>query len=227
MCIGDVALERDAVPPRAEAEGPRGQAVDAVGADHDRRGRGCSVEADRAPVVVQLERGGAQPVPEVRACRRGLGGEVRVEAAPLGHQHKRPLASPDKAGPVAEAELEAVDHLLDDGIDGDRQLFDRALGQPAAARLVAREAGPVEQEHLRPGAREPVSGGRAGRPGPDDDHIELLHRPIVRDDRSEETWEPRRHEVTATRGATNDPDAGQSERRRPRGKVARRCHATR
>src|SRR5439155_3595482 len=52
--IGDVALERDAVPPRAETEGPRGQAVDAVGADHDRRGRGCSVEADRAPAAVQL-----------------------------------------------------------------------------------------------------------------------------------------------------------------------------
>ena len=47
--------------------------------------------------------------------------------------------------------------------------------QPAAARLVAREARPVGEQHRRAGLGEAVRGGRAGRPAADDEDVEALH----------------------------------------------------
>ena len=90
---------------------------------------------------VHLGAGRPNAVAEVGARCSGLGGEVRVE------QRRRWVISTSGARPPGRSasrsgnQLEAVDDLLDDGIDGDRQLFDRSLGQPAAAGLVAWEPG--------------------------------------------------------------------------------------
>jgi len=178
--IRDVPFERDSVPPLAEGEHLRGEPVDAVRADHDLRLGGGHVEANGRLALPELQRRCAEPVPEVRSRGRGRFGEVRVEPPPLGHQDERPLPSPLEPRSVAEPELEAVDDLLDDGVDRDRKLLHSAFGQAAAARLVAREALAVEQEHARARAREPQSRRRAGRPGPDDDRVEALHPASVR-----------------------------------------------
>ena len=178
--IRDVPLESDAEPLRCESQRPRGDAVDAVRADHDRRAGGGSVEADDPAVVVLLERGHPLPVAEVGAGGRRLLGQVRVEPPTLRHQDERPLPAPLEPLPVAEAELEAVDDVLDDRVDRDGQLPHGPVGQAAAARLVAREALAVEQQHLRAALGETVGGRRAGRAGPDDDRVEPFHGSIVR-----------------------------------------------
>jgi hypothetical protein len=105
---------------------------------------------------------------------------MSVQPSPLGHQHERTLPSTLEARPVAEAELEAVDDLLDDGVDRDGQLSHGALRQTAAAGLVPRKALPVEQEHARACPSQPQRRSRAGRPGPHDDRVEALHRSMVR-----------------------------------------------
>jgi hypothetical protein len=52
------------------------------------------------------------------------------------------------------------------GVDGDRQLPHGAVGQPAAARLVAREALAVEQQHARARARERKAAVEPAGPAP-------------------------------------------------------------
>ena len=55
-----------------------------------------------------------------------------------------------------------------------RECVENVWGDAVAARLVAREVGPVEQEHpqRRVGGQGAQGGARAGRPGPDDDHVQ-------------------------------------------------------
>ncbi len=82
--------------------------------------------------------------------------------------------------PIAEPELEPVDDVLDNGIDGERQLPEGAPRHPPATRLVPRKPSPIEQEDGRPGAREVVRGQRPGGPRADDNGVEALHPAIVR-----------------------------------------------
>ena len=177
--VGNVPFERDAVAARPEADRPRRQPVHAVRSDQHRRTRGRAPEANRRLPLTELERGRPYAVAKLRARGDGLLGKVCVEPVPLRHQHQRPLPAPLDAGPVAQAELDPVDDVLDDRIDGDRELAHRAVGETAAAGLVAREAGSVEQKHPRVAAGEAQRRRRAGRPGPDDDRIEPLHSVIV------------------------------------------------
>ena len=65
--------------------------------------------------------------------------------------------------------------VLDDRVDREGEQPDCAHRQSAAARLVPREAGTVREEHGGTLAREPVRGGRAGRPGTDDEDVKTLH----------------------------------------------------
>jgi hypothetical protein len=146
VAVLHVPLERDAVTPLgAQAERPGRNPVDAVRSDHDRRGRRRAVEPDGRLFLPKLQRGGAYPVAEVGTRGRRLLGEMSVEPPPLRHQHERAVALALESPPVAQSQLEAVDHVLDHGLDRDRQLPHCSVGQPPAARLVAREARPVEQ----------------------------------------------------------------------------------
>ena len=51
---------------------------------------------------------------------------------------------------------------------------DRARGQAVAAHLVAGERRLLQQQHVAPGAGQPVRGGRARRSGPDDDDLGIV-----------------------------------------------------
>ena len=158
-----------------KTERANGEAVDAVGSDHHLRARGGSVEANGGAAVRELERGRAHAVAELGARLDRLLGQMRVEPAALGHQHERPVAAALEAPAVAETEVDPLDHVFDDRLDRNRQLANRAVGQPAAAGLVAGEALAVEQQHARARARETERGRRAGRAGPDDDRVEAGH----------------------------------------------------
>jgi len=175
--VRHVSLERHAVPAGVEeAEGARREPIDPVCPDHHRRTRGSSAETDRGAALLELECGCAHAVANVGAGRGRLLDQVRVEAAPLRHQHERPVAAPAlEAAAVAETELDELHHVLDDGIHRHGQLPHRAVGQPATAGFVAREALTVEQQHARARAREAKGGRRAGGAGPDHDRIEPLH----------------------------------------------------
>src|SRR5437763_1990348 len=80
-------------------------------------------------------------VPHVRAAlRRSLDQEV-VEPTPLGHEHDGPLRPPLESRAVAQTDLDALDDVLHDGVEREREEPRRAAGDPAAAGLVAREDG--------------------------------------------------------------------------------------
>src|SRR5581483_12442929 len=82
----------------------------------------------------------------------------------------------DDRVPVAEAELDEVDLLLDDRRRVDRAAADGAHGEPAAAGLVAGEAGAVDEQDCGARGREPEGGGRARRPPTDHERVVTLHR---------------------------------------------------
>ena len=177
----DVALERHAVRTVAlQPERTDGQPVDPVCADRHRRRRSRAAEAHRHRVLVDLQPGRADAVAEVGAGCGCLVGEIRVEAPSLRHQDQRPLGVPLDAPLVAKAEPDVPNGVLDDRLDREGQLPDRPVGEPAAARLVAREALAVEQQHARARAREAERGGRSSGTGSDHDCIEALHWSMVR-----------------------------------------------
>ena len=138
-----------------------GRPVRAVGADHDLR-------FDR---VVRPE-----AVAELRARLPRLLDQERVQPPPLGHPDQRLVCPAPEMPPVPEPQLEDVDGILDDRVDRERELAFSADGDPAAARLVPREAGLVRQQHAGAAAREVKGGQRPGRPGSDDEGVEALRR---------------------------------------------------
>ena len=120
-----------------------------------------------------------------RARGDRLLGEVGVEPAPLRHQDQRLVARSPEAAPVVEPKLERVDDALDDRREVARRLPQRPPGDPAAARLVAREARAIGEQHARAAAGEVDRGRRSGRPGADDEDVVVLHG-ISLPDRSDE-----------------------------------------
>ena len=102
---GGVRLEGDAgddavAEPYRARDGP----VRSVGSDDERSPYSYAPDGGGHAVAVQRERVHARPVAELRARRRGLLGEVQVEAAPLGHQDQRAgVARPRKTAAVADA----------------------------------------------------------------------------------------------------------------------------
>ena len=103
-------------------------------------------------------------------------GEEVVEPAALCQQDERFGGRALEVVLEVEPEREAGSAVLDHGLDGEGQLTYGPHRQPAAARLVAGEGRPVDEQNARPRAAEPVGGGRAGGPGPDDQHVEPRHR---------------------------------------------------
>ena len=118
----------------------------------------------------------ASAVPEARARRDCLFGEVGVEPPALRHQDQRLAARAAETPVVVEPQLERVDDALDDRADVARRLPQRPAREAAAARLVAREARPVGEQHARPAAGEVDRSRRPRRPGTDDEDVEALHR---------------------------------------------------
>ena len=171
----DVPLERDgehvvAAEPEAVTHAP----VDAVRADEHAALDAAAVHADRDGRPGGLDVGHLHAVTHVGARGSSLLEEVLVETDALRHLDQRSLAETFEAHPVPETKADAVDDVLDDRLDGDGKLADGAHRQPAAARLVAREARLVDDEHARSRAGQVDSGYRACRAGTDDDGVEAL-----------------------------------------------------
>ncbi len=76
---------------------------------------------------------------------------------------------------MVEPELEGVDHTLDDGRDVARSVSERPAGDAAAAGLVPGKAGAIGEQHARTAAREVDRGRRPGRPGTDDEDVDVAH----------------------------------------------------
>src|SRR5687767_6516899 len=152
-----------------EAELPRRDAVDPIGADQRRR-------LDPLPTDAKWRELDPRVVAELGAGLPSLLDEERVQPTPLRHHDQRLPRPPHEAAPIAEPELEDVDLLLDDGVDRERQEPQCAIGQPAAAGLVAGEASLVGEQHSRARARQVKRGRRAGGSGADHDSVESLRR---------------------------------------------------
>ena len=160
----------------AEAEHTACRPVDAVGPDEDGRLDRSAGEGHARAVPVHLDVVDLDAVTKLCPRRDSLLDEVVVEAKTLRHVDEGLPAGPLEAGAVAKAEAHAVDDVLDDRIGRDRQVPHRSHRQPAAAGLVAWETRLVDEQHARPCRGQPVGGGRARRPGTDDDRVEMLHR---------------------------------------------------
>ena len=165
--------------PFAELDGASDDPVCAVGADEVPSSHLDAGRARDHAILVERDLRDPHAVPEVRAARYRLLDEVDVESTTLRHPHHRRARAPVHAPSVADANDEAVDVALDDGRDIARRVAQRPSGEPASTRLVTREAGPVEEEHVRAGSCEMDRRRGSGRAGSDHDCVEPLHLEIV------------------------------------------------
>lgn len=101
----------------------------------------------------------------------GALGEKGIEAAALGHIGERRAEAPVEGVAETEREAGAVDRALDDGGEVDVLQGGGADRDAAAARLVPREAVPVEQEDGCAAFGEEAGGGAAGGAGAGYDDI--------------------------------------------------------
>ena len=170
--VGDVPFERDAdrlVP--AEAERPGADAVDAVGADESGSVDLLPVDGRRHTLRARGDRRHLAAVAKLGAREGGLLGQVRIEPDSLGHEDERRVAAVLEPAAVAKPHPHGGDRVLDHRRDREGELARRSSGDAAAARLVAREARPVEQEHGGARAGQAMRARRACRPGAHDDHV--------------------------------------------------------
>src|SRR6266540_4721924 len=150
--VAKVPLERDTVDDvTRQAECAGGDAVRAVGTDE---GSGHDGRAGDANLRVALDVD-ARPVPELRSSLDGALDQEGIEPPALRHHRDGPIPALE-GPPVLQATLDARDDILDDGLHGEGQLAQGAVRETAAARLVAREPGLVDQQHARVRAREVV-----------------------------------------------------------------------
>jgi hypothetical protein len=109
----------------------------------------------------------------------------------LRHQAERPIGRAFERAPVAEAKLERVHHVFDNGIDCARQPPSRAQREPAATRLVARKPRAIDEQNPRARGRETVCGRRPTRPCADDERVEACDLPRLQ--RARSAGSPGRH----------------------------------
>jgi hypothetical protein len=105
--------------------------------------------------------------------------EVCVEPLPLCEVDERDAVPALERPAVPEAEIHLRSDFLDDRFDRERQEPRGTLGYAAAAGLVARKARAIEKQDVLSGRCQAVGGGRAGRPGPDDDRVVASHGSIL------------------------------------------------
>ena len=157
----------------------RDDAVRAVGSDHIRSGDPRATDDRGHRIVRDLHSFDARSVTELGARSGGLLGEERVQAAALGHEDQRLLRAARESSPVPEPEDHAVDDVLHDRSHVARRVPERASGQPAAARLVAREPRTVGKQDARAGAGKPDRGRGSGGTRTHHKHVETLHSAIL------------------------------------------------
>ncbi len=212
---GDVSLERDAVDDlRCQSGLACDDAVRSVRADEHAGDDGCPVDGGRDGVLALGDAGDAHAVVDVGAGRSGLLEQVVVEPAALRHQDQRALGGALELASVPETQAEAVDDVLDDGRHVAGSLAERAPGEAAAARLVAGEAGAVDEQHARPAAGEPDRGRRPRRTGADDERV-VLHGAIVGRGTPDPMHGPDRAAAAGRREAGYAPGAQRSARLTP------------
>src|SRR5919106_894733 len=150
--VREVSLERNAdVLVAAEAECAGAQAVDAVRADERLRRVAPAVRGDGDASLAVLDGDDPRAVAEVGSRLGGTLGEVVVESLALRHVGDRRACAAGDLPAVAQAQVGGRDDVLDDRVERKGQQPRGPLRDAAAARLVAREAGPVEEEDARAG----------------------------------------------------------------------------
>ena len=171
--VGHIALVGDAVDdPAAEPDRPRGDPVRPIGPDNRIRVHPLPIAKYQRVAWLDLD---ARSLAHLRPALARRVEEERVEPPPLRHQDDRLPSMTDDRVAVTEAELDDVDLLLHDRRRVDGALPDGPQRQPAAARLVARKARLVDDEHGGSGVGEAVGERRSGGPAADDDRVEPLH----------------------------------------------------
>jgi hypothetical protein len=125
--------------------------------------------------VVRHETRGFDAVPQLGTDRDRAFDEERVESSPKRHDYERLLGATVEARSISKPEVDAVNAVLHDGIDRERQELQGALSETASARLVARKAGAVEEHDRGPALGERVRSQRAGGTCADDGDVETLH----------------------------------------------------
>jgi hypothetical protein len=100
-----------------KAKCPGRRAICAVGADEDARGYPFAVDQDIAVVESNLD-----TVAKLSAYFRSFPSKEFVKPTSLGHQAERLRALAFERPPVVQPQLETVHDVLDDGLDGERQL---------------------------------------------------------------------------------------------------------
>ncbi len=161
--------------PAAESEGLRRHGVRAIGADHE---RGLCFEtfgADAHSRCRLLDGPDARPRPEFGARLLRMFEQQRVEAVAHDHVEKWLAGIADEADAVADGDVEEVDGLLDDRVDGEGEERPCAAGNAARAGLVTGEVLAVEDEDARPGGGKLARGCAPGGTGAHDDRIEACH----------------------------------------------------
>src|SRR5581483_2694005 len=107
-----------------EPHRPRDDAVRAVRSDEDARRVALAAGFHLDAALADTGRRDLHALPPLRARGRRLLREEVVETAALRHQDDRLARPPLVARPVAEAERHPLHAVLDDGLDGERQLAD-------------------------------------------------------------------------------------------------------
>ena len=176
VSVGRVTLECDAaMNVERNARETSGGAVRAVRSDEHIRPDTVAADGRHHAVRSHRQGSGRDPVSKIGARSHRLLGEEGIEPPPLRHPDERHPVSPLEALPVAKPDREAHDVGLDRGGDVARRMTKRPAGQPAAARLVAREALAVEEQHARTAPREPDRGRRARRPSAKHEGVVTAH----------------------------------------------------
>lgn len=161
-----VGLERDRMlAGGGKAEGARGGAVHAVGADQDARLVHVGAGADDGARAADLDVADAVGIAEVGTSSGGVLGEEGIEAGALGHAGEDVGAGAVEAATHGGADAHAIDLSFGDG--GEVEIVRRvgAERDAAAAGLIARKGGFVEEEDAGAFAGEEAGGGAAGGPG--------------------------------------------------------------
>ncbi len=167
-------------PARVDAQALRDDAVDAVGGDDARRAEGPAVpRPQRHAVRVGVRLGDLESRLDAgaRVDRRAHERMIELDAADEEHARIRPRHF--KRRPIRSLEVQRADAMDVDARE--RALepgkpWQRAQADAAAARLVARERGAIDQEGVDTGGRQRPRGHRAGRAGAGDDHRGVKHR---------------------------------------------------
>ena len=180
----DVSLERDAADdPVSEPDAARDDAIRSVRADERVRANSVAVHARGDTRRARLQVLHAHTFPQLRADAGGLLGEKCVQPAALRHADQGLDVATRERRPVPQSQLEPVDVTLDDRRRIHGHLLQRTARETAAARLVAREAGLLGEQHARARASEVDRRRGAGGTCADDEDVVRLHVDESRDAR--------------------------------------------